>query len=71
MSTFGSAQTIINTAGKISIEQVTIFHYKYISEDAVDLKFSPDVNNNPSNPYILIKQTKFRNEFIWFKKLIL
>ncbi len=58
MSTFGSTQTIINTAGKISIEQVTIILSKYISEDAVDLKFSPDVNNNPSNPYILIKQKK-------------
>ncbi len=58
MSTFGSTQTIINTAGKISIEQVNIILSKDNSEDAVDLKFSPDVNNNPSNPYILIKQTK-------------
>ncbi len=58
MSTFGSTQTIINTAGKIRIEQVNIILSKDNSEDAVDLKFSPDVNNNPSNPYILIKQTK-------------
>ncbi len=44
--------TLPNTAGKISIEYITVFLIKYISEDAVDLKFPPDVNNNPSNPYI-------------------
>ncbi len=44
------------TAGKISIEHVTIFLSKYITKGAVDMKFSPGVNNNPSNPYILIKQ---------------
>ncbi len=38
----------IYTAGKISIEHVTIFLSKYISKGAVDLKFSPDVGNNPS-----------------------
>ncbi len=46
------------TAGKISIEHVTIFLSKYISKGAVDLKFSPDVGNNPSNPYIQRKQNK-------------
>ncbi len=38
----------IYTAGKISIEHVTIFLRKYISKGAVDIKFSPDVGNNPS-----------------------
>ncbi len=42
--------------GKLSIEHVTIFpsNYisNYISKGAVDMKFSPDVSNNPSNPYI-------------------
>ncbi len=38
--------------GKISSEHVTIFPSKYISKGAVDMKFSPDVGNNPSNPYI-------------------
>ncbi len=45
-----------HTAGKISIEHVTIFLSKYISKGAVDLKFSPDVGNNPSNLYIQTKQ---------------
>ncbi len=39
----------IYTAGKISI-----FLSKYISKGAVDLTFSQDVGNNPSNPYIKI-----------------
>ncbi len=42
----------IYTVGKKSIEHITIFLSKYISKDAVDLKFSPDVGNNPSNVYI-------------------
>jgi len=42
------------TAGTISVEHLTIFLSKYISKDAVDLKFSPDVGNYPSNPYIQI-----------------
>ncbi len=46
------------TAGKISIERVTIFLSKYISKGAVDMIFSPDVGNNPSNPYMQIKQNK-------------
>ncbi len=40
----------IYTVGKISIEHVTIFLSKYISKGAVDLKFSPNAGNNPSNP---------------------
>ncbi len=48
-----------NTAGKISIESVTIFLSKYISKGAVDMKCSPDVSNNPSNPYIQRKQNKY------------
>ncbi len=46
------------TAGKISIEHVTIFLSKYISKDAVDMNFSPNVGNNPCNPYIQRKQNK-------------
>ncbi len=38
----------IYTAGKISIEHVTIFLSKYISKGTVDMKFSPDVGNSPS-----------------------
>ncbi len=44
--------------GKISIEYVTIFRSKYISKGAVDMKCSPDVSNNPSNPYIQINNQK-------------
>ncbi len=39
------------SAGKISIEHVTIFLSKYFSKGVVDMKFSPDVGNNPSNSY--------------------
>ncbi len=42
------------TAGKISIEHVTIS----LSKGAVDLKSSPDIGNNTSNPYIQRKQNK-------------
>ena len=49
---------ILYTAGKISIEHVTIFLSKNISKGAIDMKFSPDVGNNPSNPYIQRKQIK-------------
>ena len=49
---------ICDTAGKISIEHVTIFLSKNISKGAIDMKFSPDVGNNPSNPYIQRKQIK-------------
>ncbi len=42
---------------QISIEHITIFLSRYIYKDAVDLKCSPDVGNNPiNNPYIQIKQ---------------
>ncbi len=46
------------TAGKISIKHVIIFLSKYISKGTVDMKCSPDVGNNLSNPYIQIKQNK-------------
>ncbi len=42
----------IYTLGKISIEHITIFLSRYISKGAADMTFSPDVGNNPSNPYI-------------------
>ncbi len=45
----------IYTAGRISIEHVTIFLSNYISKGAVDMTFLPDVFNNPSNPYIQIR----------------
>ncbi len=48
----------LRTAGKMSIEHVTIFLSKYISKGAVDMKFSPDVGNNPSNPYKQRQQNK-------------
>ncbi len=40
-------ENAINTAGKISIEHVTIFLSKYISKGAVDMKFSTNVSNKP------------------------
>ncbi len=43
---------------QISTEHITIFLSKYIYKDAIYLKFSPDVDNYPSNPYILIKQNE-------------
>lgn len=33
-----------------------MFLSKWISKGAVDMKFSPDVGNYPSNPYILTTQ---------------
>ncbi len=54
--------TLPNTAGKMSIEHITLFLIKYISEDAVDLKFPPDVNNNPSNHFKNIFLISFKNE---------
>ncbi len=48
------------TAGKISIEHVTIFP-QFFSKGTVDLTFSPDVSNNPSNSYIqIISEIKLR-----------
>ncbi len=38
-----------------------IFLSKYISKGAVDMKFSPDVGNNPSNTYKENNTNKFRN----------
>ncbi len=44
-------KTCLSTAGKIIIEHVTIFLSKYIYKGEVDITFSPDVSNNPSNPH--------------------
>lgn len=41
---------ILNTAGKISFEHVTSFLSRCISKCAIEMNFSPDVGNNPSNP---------------------
>ena len=49
---------LIYTAGKISIEHVTIFLSKNISKGAIDMNGSPDVGNNPSNQYIHRNQHK-------------
>ncbi len=43
------------TAGKISIERVTICLKEYIYKGALDMKCSPGVGNNQSNPYITKK----------------
>ena len=45
------------TAGKISIEHVNISLKKHISNQAIDMKFSPDVGINPSNAHIQRIQT--------------
>ncbi len=42
------------TAGKKILNDLTVFPGKYISKGAVDMTFSSDVGNNPSNPYIQI-----------------
>ncbi len=49
------------TAGKISIEHVTIFLSKYISKGAVDMKFPPDVGNIQTHTYKENKTNMFRN----------
>ncbi len=49
----------MDIAGKISFEHIPIFPSKYISKGAVDMTFSPDVDNNPNNSYIQIKQNKY------------
>ena len=49
------------TAGKISIEHVTILS-KYISKGAIDMKCSPDVGNHPIiHTCRQTKTNKFRN----------
>ena len=42
----------------ISIEHITLFLSKYISKGAIDMKLSPDVSNNSSNPHIQRNQNK-------------
>ncbi len=50
------------------IEHVTIFPSKYVSKSAVDMKCSPDVDNNPSNPYIQINsEIKLCNKMQWHR----
>lgn len=47
--TCSKSNIVYYTEGKINIEHITIFHSKYISNSAIDKKFSLDVGNNPSN----------------------
>lgn len=55
-------KTVTNPAGKISIEHVTIFLSKHISKGTTDMKFSPDVGNNPViHTYKETKTNIFRN----------
>ncbi len=49
----------IYTAGKISIEHITIFLSKYISKGAVDMKCSADVGNLQTQTYMQRKQNKY------------
>ena len=53
----------ISTAGKMSIEHVNISLKKHISNQAIDMKFSPDVGINPSNAHIQ------RNPNIYVQKI--
>lgn len=48
---------ILNTAGKISFKHVTSFLSRCISKCAIEMNFSPDVGNNPSNPHMQRNQT--------------
>lgn len=52
-----------DTVGEIIIERVTNLLTKYISKGTIEVKFSPDVGNNPSNSYMQ------RNETIGVLKL--
>ncbi len=56
------------TEGKISIEHVTVFHIKYISKAAVDMKSSPDVGNNPSNPLLDDRKSDLNEKTIEISK---
>ena len=42
----------IHAVGEISIQHATLFLSKYISKGAIDMTFSTNVGNYPSNPYI-------------------
>lgn len=42
--------SVWHTPGKIRVEHFTIFPSKSISKGPVDIKFSSDVGNKPSNP---------------------
>ena len=53
---------IIYTAGKISIEHVTIFLSNNISKGAIDMTFSPDVGTTQViNTYTETNTNTFRN----------
>lgn len=41
----------------VSFEHIINFLSKYISKGVTDMKFPPDVGNNPSNPHIQRNQT--------------
>src|SRR4029434_8511204 len=56
------------TAGKISIEHVTIFLSNNISKGAIDVTFSPDDGNNPSNQYIHRNQHKYIQQLSYVYK---
>lgn len=43
--------------GKISIEHVTNFLSKYFPKGPFDMKFSPNVGKNQSNPHMRSNQT--------------
>ena len=54
----GRSAHIHHTVGKISVGHINISLSKYISKGAIDMKFSSDIGNNPSNPYIQRNQNK-------------
>ncbi len=68
---YPQAFVVAFTAGKISIECVTIFPSKYISKGAIDMKFSPDVGNNVGvgefGPYFhrVFKSWRFCGPLLW------
>ena len=49
---FFSPNKYLYAAGKMSIEHVTVFLSKCISEDAIDMKCSPDAEKDPHNPHM-------------------
>ncbi len=56
---------IIYTAGKISIEHVTIFLSKYLSKGAVDIKLSPGVRSSYLETISEIILRYSSNEFVY------
>lgn len=45
---------------KINIKHIRISLDKYISEEATDVKFTPDVSHNPSNFHKITTEQKFK-----------